>query len=226
MTRRNARLRREAGMTLIELLLAVTLFAAISGSIGVVLRVAFTTMNKIDAKVDFNRRVIASQRALDQILNGLIPVITPCAGQPVGFSGNPNVMRFVSSFSLTEGSRGRPQVVELFVDRNPKGGLRLLLNERPYFGKRSLTAVCGGPAVVAPNSFVLADRLALCQFAYRRLDKESKIETWSRGWIFPEWPTAIRLEMSPLEFIPNQIQPATVIAPIFVFNGNTDNALL
>ncbi len=218
------RRRRDAGMTLIELLIAVTLFTAISGSIGLVLRVAFTSMNKIDDKVDFNRRVIASQRAIDQILNGLIPVVTPCGGQPVGFGGGPAVMHFVSSFSLAEGSRGRPQIVELFVDANPKGGWRLLLNERPYLGKPSLTLGCGAPAVVTPSSFILADRLARCQFFYRRTEHDTGTEVWSANWVVPEWPSAIRLEMAPLQFIPNQIQPATVVVPIQVFNLNTNNA--
>ena len=217
-------LRRNAGMTLIELLLAVTLFAAISGSIGVVLRVAFISMDKIDAKVDLNRRVIASQRAIDQILNGLIPVVTPCGALPVGFGGNAVSMRFVSSFSLAEGSRGRPQIVELFVDSNPKGGVRLLLNERPYFGKRSLSAGCGAPAVVTSNSFILADRLARCEFSYRRTDYNSGSEAWLGSWGIPEWPSAIRLDMAPLTFVPNQIQPTTIVVALKVFNINTSDA--
>ena len=217
------RRRRDAGMTLIELLLAVTLFGAISASMGLVLNVAFTSLNKIDAKVDFNRRVISSQRALDQILNGLIPVVTPCAGKPVGIMGSVSAMRFLSSYSLTEGSRGRPQIVELFTAPSPNGGFRLLLNERPYLGKRMLTAICTLPFLTSDSSYILADRLERCLFSFRRIDRESGSEIWTANWGFPEWPSAIRIDMAPVKFQANQIQPSTVFAPLFVRNNNLDD---
>ena len=215
---------RQAGMTLIELLIAVTLFGAISASMGVVLNIAFTSMNKIDEKVDFNRRIIASQRTLDQILQGLIPVIAPCAGKPIGIAGIETGTRFLSSHSLTEGSRGRPQIVELFVSSSPNGGFRLLLNERPYLGKRSLAFACSQPFQVLDSSFILADRLSRCRFAFRRIDLASGSEIWFPGWAFPEWPSAIRIEMAPLKFQANQIQPATIYAPILVKDNNVDDA--
>lgn len=218
-----ARRRSQAGMTLIELLLAVTLFGAISASMGIVLNVAFTSMNKIDAKVEFNRRIISSQRSLDQILNGLIPVVTPCGGRPVGIMGSVNSLRFLSSYSLTEGSRGRPRIVELFAAPSPNGGFRLLLNERPYFGKRMLTAACSQPFLTAESSYILADRLDRCLFSFRRIDRESGGEMWTPSWVFPEWPSAIRIDMAPLKFQANQIQPATVYAPLFVRNNNLDD---
>ena len=224
MNKHRARRRRgNAGMTLIELLLAVTLFGAISASMGVVLNVAFTSLNKIDAKVDFNRRVISSQRALDQILNGLIPVVTPCGGRPVGMMGSATTMRFLSSYSLTEGSRGRPQIVELFTAPSPNGGFRLLLNERPYLGKRMLTAICGLQFLTNDSSYILADRLERCLFSFRRIDRESGGEMWTPAWVFPEWPSAIRIDMAPVKFQANQIQPATVFAPLFVKNNNLDD---
>src|SRR5436190_9324823 len=102
----------------------------------------------------------------------MMPVVTRCARQPVGFQGTPGGMRFLSSYSLTEGSRGRPQIIELFAAPSPEGGVRLLLNERPYFGKRSLSAACLTPIEPNPASFILADRLAQCSFGYRRLDKD------------------------------------------------------
>jgi prepilin-type N-terminal cleavage/methylation domain-containing protein len=217
-----ARRRNQAGMTLIELLIAVTLFGAISASMGVVLNIAFTSMNKIDTKVDSNRRIIASERTLDQILQGLIPVVTPCAGRPVGISGTESGLRFLSSHSLTEGSRGRPQIVELFADRSPNGGFRLLLNEFPYLGKRSLSAACTQPFRVLDTSFILADRLSRCRFAYRRIDEGSGAEAWFPVWVFPDWPSGIRIEMMPAKIQANQIQPTTVFAPILVKNTNVD----
>lgn len=214
---------RQRGMTLIELLLAVTLFGAISASMGIVLSVAFTSMNRIDTKVDFNRRILSSQRTIDQILQGLIPAVTPCAGRPIGMLGRPDGVRFVSSYSLTEGARGRPQIIEIFTDTSANQGYRLLLNERPYFGKPSLSAVCGLPFQVMETSFILADNLGTSKFSYRRRDPANGAEVWFPAWTFNEWPSGIRIDLTPTKLVPNQIQPTTVVAPLFVMNNNTDD---
>ncbi|MBM3760604.1 MAG: type II secretion system protein [Acidobacteria bacterium] len=216
----------QSGMTLIELLIAVTIFGAISASMGIVLNIAFTSMNKIDSKVDFNRRILSSQRTLDHILQGVIPINAPCAGLPVGIVGRQNAVRFVSSHSLTEGSRGRPQIVELFPDPSPNGGMRLLLNEQPFVGKFSLSSACAQPFIVRPTSFILADKLANVAFSFRKRDHSMPGELWLSGWSFPEWPSGIKIEMAPLKPIPGQIQPTTVFAPILIMNYNTDDASL
>jgi prepilin-type N-terminal cleavage/methylation domain-containing protein len=217
---------RQAGMTLVEMLLAITIFAIVSVSIGFILRTGFTTLDQINSKVNFNRRVIGSQKALEQILNGLIPVVTPCGGRPVGFQGSNTMMRFVSSYSLTEGSRGRPQIVELFTIKNDRGpGVRLLLNEYPYQGKRSLSVMCGLPPTATPNSFILADRLANCQFRFRRMETQLGIEMWLTEWIVPEWPSGISVDLAPVEVLANQIQPRPVFVPILVKDYNFESNL-
>jgi prepilin-type N-terminal cleavage/methylation domain-containing protein len=219
------RSRSQAGMTLIELLIAVTLFGAISASMGIVLNIAFTSMNKIDSKVDFNRRIIASQRTLDQILQGMIPVNTPCAGRPIGIVARQNGVRFVSSHSLGEGSRGRPQIIDLFFDASPNGGIRLLLNEQPYMGKASLTMACGQPFQTMQTSFILADRLSECRFSYRRREPGTVAEGWFPVWTYSDWPSGIRIDMAPSTLQRNQIQPTSVVAPILVMNNNIDDAI-
>lgn len=217
-----SRRRTQSGMTLIELLIAITLFGAISASMGIVLNIALTSMNKIDARVDFNRRTLASQRTIDQILQGVIPINAPCAGQTVGFVARGDSARFVSSHSLSEGARGRLQIVDLFAAESPNGGIRLLLNERPYLGRPSLAAACGLPFQVLPSSFILADRLGRIQFSFRRREQGTGVEIWTSGWAFPEWPSGIRLDLAPLKPIPGQIQPTTVFAPILILNFDFD----
>jgi len=221
----NRRRQSRAGMTLIELLIAVTLFGAISASMGVVLNIAFTSMNKIDAKVDFNRRVIASQRTLDQILQGLIPMVVPCGGRPIGIAANPASATFLSSHSLGGGSRGRPSIIRLFAAPSPNGGQRLLLNEYPYLGRFSLTQACAQPPIVEPASFILADRLSILAFSYRRRDPGSGAEIWVPFWSFPEWPSGVRIDMAPLLRQQNQIQPTVVFAPLMVMNNNADDTI-
>jgi prepilin-type N-terminal cleavage/methylation domain-containing protein len=202
---------RQAGMTLIELIVAVTLFALISGSIGVLLRVAFTSMERINSKVNFNRRVLGSQKALDQMLAGIMPVPAPCSGLNIPFQGSPGVMRFVSSYSLQEGSRGRPQIIELLVQPRPDGeGARLLVNQFPYLGPANLSAFCDTQPVARPTSFILSDRLSLCRFAYQRIEPGGGAANWYPNWRLTGWPTQIRVELAPLRLEPGQIQPVTV----------------
>jgi general secretion pathway protein J len=215
----SSRRRRQRGMTLIELLLAVTLFALIVTTSGFVFRTAFNTMNRIDEKVDLDRRVIGSQRTLDQILRGIMAINAPCGGQLVGFQGSSSVLRFVTSHSLSEGSRGRPHIVELIADAKSDGaGFRLVANEYPYLGRASLTFACAQPPVVRPSSFILADQLALCRFAFKRLDVGSGMETWFPAWVFGEWPRAIRIEMQPLNPTENRVQAASLHVPVLVRN--------
>ncbi len=211
------RARGQAGVTLLELLMAVTLFALLTVSSGIVLRVAFTSMNVIEAKVDLDRRVNGSQRALDQMLHGIMAVQGACAGVPVAFQGTESVMRFVSSYSLQEGSRGRPQIVELMSQQKTDGtGFRLVVNEYPYIGRASLAMVCSQPPQVRQSSFILADQLAYCRFLFKALDPGSGSETWVSTWMIPAWPRGVRVEMQPRKVGENRLQSATLSVPIVV----------
>jgi prepilin-type N-terminal cleavage/methylation domain-containing protein len=213
----------QAGMTLIEVLIAVLLFGAITASMGMVLNIALTSMNKIDSRVDFNRRFLASQRTLDHILQGIVPVNLPCAGLPVGILARQDGVRFLSTHSLGEGARGRPRIIELFGAASPNGGFRLLLNERLYLGRPSLSSACGLPFVTEPTSFILADKLGQLQFNYRRTEFSRPGELWTSSWIWPDWPSGIRIDMTPMKIQGNQLQPVTVFSPILIMNFNTDD---
>lgn len=218
-----ARRRRQAGVTLLELLLAVTLFALLTVSSGMVLRVALTSMNVIESKVDLDRRINGSQRALDQMLHGMMAVQGACGGVPISFQGTESVMRFVSSYSLQEGSRGRPQIVELISQQKPDGtGFRLVVNEYPYLGRGSLQMVCAQPPQVRQSSFILADQLSVCRFFFKALDPGSGSETWMANWMIPAWPRGVRIEMQPRRIGENRLQASTLSIPIMVRRAQTE----
>lgn len=214
---------RQRGVTLLELLMAVTLFALLTVSSGMVLRVAFTSMNVIENKVDLDRRINGSQRALDQMLRGMMAVPGACGAFPIAFQGTESVMRFVSSYSLQEGSRGRPQIVELIAQQKTDGtGWRLVVNEYPYLGRASLTMICSQPPVVRPSSFILADQLAVCRFFFKALDPGTSAETWLQAWMIPAWPRGVRVEMQPLVRGENRLQASTLSVPILVRRAQLD----
>src|SRR5262249_7282115 len=129
------------------------------------------------SKLMGNRRVAGAQRILEQELQGLIPVVARCGGEGGGpkspfFQGEPSAMRLGSTFSPQEASRGVPQILELFVTPSEDGkGVRLLLNEIPYYSPKLAGQLCVSPGHYQPvtmreRAFVLADDLAYCRFSY------------------------------------------------------------
>jgi len=229
--RRQDCLPHNAGVTLMELLIAVLLLSLLSVGLLFALRIGLNTYSKAQSRLMDNRRVSGAQRILEQQLAGLVPVVAECGGgvesggvKSQFFQGEPEVMRFVSAFSLQGAWRGRPQILEIFVIPGSDGaGVRLVVNELPYLGPQSVARICMGqnrfaPVSAAPTSFVLADRLAFCRFTF--LDQPVDVSLplrWFPRFVGPTWPQAVRIEMAPLVPDPGRLQPASLLAPIHVF---------
>jgi len=229
-----------AGVTLMEVMIAVTLLSLLTVGMAIAMRVGLNAYAKTDARLMVNRRVAGAQRVLEQELEGLMPLVLPClgAGDAGGgqkfamFQGEAQVMRLVSTFSLQQGWRGQPLLLELFVipgadDR----GVRLVVNELPYH-PIAVGRMCTGfgqdvsdlgltrfpPPQAGEGSFVLADKLAYCRFSYLQLSKADPTlpPVWLPMVAFQGWPQAVRVEMAPLEADPSSLQPISVTAPIRV----------
>jgi hypothetical protein len=242
MTRRG---RSQAGTTLIEVLIAVTLLSLLSVAMAFALRLGINAYQKTTAKLMEDRRVAGAQRVLEQELEGIVPVVGPCGpdAQPAAapdpswfpfFQAAPQVMRLVSTFSLQEAWRGNPHVLELFViPRDDGPGVRLVVNERPYYGPTMAGRLCTKlaadpdtgitvpqflPVMAGPQSFVLADRLAFCRFSYLWLiekpAKDGPFTIWSPTAQNANWPLAVRVEMAPLTADLSTLQPLTVTAAL------------
>jgi prepilin-type N-terminal cleavage/methylation domain-containing protein len=227
---------RESGVTLIEVLIAVTLVSLLSTGILMAIRIGLLSMEKANTRLMANRRVAGAHRILEQQIAGFMPVAAECMpapGQRVRirfFQGEPGAMRFVSSHSIQEASRGIPQVLEFVVIPGQDGaGVRLVVNEHPYAHPGAAGAFCLGvtpdpalgvalprfpPIQTGPFSFVLADRLAFCRFIFRENLPVPPFERWVPRWIKPEWPAAVRIEMAPLLPDPSRLQMMTVTAPL------------
>jgi prepilin-type N-terminal cleavage/methylation domain-containing protein len=227
----------ERGVTLVELLIAVTLVSLLSVAGLIALRVGIDAMEKSDERLMFNRRAMGAQRALEGQISGFMPVVADCAGATSGasavpvpfFEGEATTMRFVSSYSLEESYRGMARILEYNVIAGENGlGVRLVVNETLYAGARSAGNFCLGvapdlsgvahprwaPPQAGPASFVLADKLAFCRFSYlERLDL-APYERWVPRWAGQRWPLAVRLEMQPMEPSNTRVMPVTVTAPL------------
>lgn len=228
--------RTEQGVTLLELLIAVTLLSLLSVAMFSALRLGLSAFDKADNKLMANRRAAGAQRILQSEIEGLIPVKVACGAtdpsapvSPYGalpfFGGAPEALHLVSAFSLQEGWRGNPRILEMFVIPGESRGVRLVVNEIPYSGSYSAGRLCRSgpadgmpqflPAQAGPLSFVLADKLEYCRFSYLEPNIDpSKPPRWKPTWTEQVLPVAIRVEMAPLDPDPSQVQPITITAPL------------
>jgi prepilin-type N-terminal cleavage/methylation domain-containing protein len=215
----------QRGVTLLELMIAVTLVAGLSTGMLMAMRTSLLTYEKTAKRLESNRRFVKTQQMLSDQISAVMPVQGAClgdAGQTIGtpsfLSGSEDSLRLVSSYSIAEGARGYPQIVEYRVIAEQRGSVRLVATERPYTGPQSTTPYCGGapaPPVsaygfgaqsAAPEgaqpggSYVLAEHLAYCRFSYHEpYDQNRFIETaWLPLWDKPLLPAGVRIEMRPL----------------------------
>jgi len=232
--------RSRAGMTLIEVLIAISLLSFLSLAIMLALRIGLNALEKANRKLMDDRRIAGAQRILEAQLAGFMPVVALFAPSPDApgqkipfFEGRVQSMRFVSSYSLGEASRGMPQILEFQVIPGEEGrGVRLVVNENIYTGPRSAGRFSRGPGTdpqlgvltqlflpisVGPQSFVLADRLAYCRFSYLGMLPGMLVEQWKPAWVpVDHWPMAIRIEMASLDSDPGTLKPLTVTSPVHV----------
>ena len=227
----------QAGITLIEVVIAVTLLSMLSVGMLATIRMGFDALHKTNGRLMENRRVAGAQRLLEQQLGGFMPVKALCSGglgtPPTPFAffqGQPQSMRLVSTYSLQEAWRGQPRILELQVIQGDEGrGVRLIANEIPYTGPLSAGQSCLGmapdpvsgltmpqflPIQASAQSFVLADKLAWCRFSYLEPAKLPDIEHWRTDWVLPRWPMGLRVEMAPLEDNPARLRPLTITTAI------------
>jgi prepilin-type N-terminal cleavage/methylation domain-containing protein len=235
MTSRN----HQSGVTLIEILIAVSLLSLLSTGMLIAMRLGFSTMDKMDARLVMNRRVANSRLILENEINGFMFSVASFHPQPretapvYFFEAGTQRMRFVTTYSIDQAWRGHPQIVVLQVIPGERSdGVRLIVNEMQYTGPEqtgqqiaSVEPSLTGPAIIHyrdleanSQSFVLADRLAYCRFTYLEPLFDPPFQRWLASWTRPDiFPKAIRIEMAPLDIKPGELHPATVQVP-FPFN--------
>ncbi len=217
--RRSRRRMRQAGFTLIEMVLAISLVAAISTGMLMAMRNGLLTLDRIGTRLDENRRALALDRLLRGQLDGTFQVLARCGGTLRSvFTGSPTRMRLVTSYSRTAGSRGYPVVVEYTILPNPDGTLRLVAFEAPYSGPAAVEPFCKGQDETtnrAASAFVLADRLAFARFAYQDRDAQSGFGAkWLAGWTGFYLPAAVRVEMVAAGPLASRIPQGSVTVPL------------
>lgn len=237
------RYRTRRGVTLLELLIAVTLVSLLSVGILYAMRIGLMTLERTNDRLLANRRVLGAQRILDQQVANLMIVKTVCGGPRDEFGngmvpffhGEQSQMRFVSTYSINAASRGYPQVAEFTVIPGENGrGVRLVVNERPYTGPASIDFLCRSlapdpltgqfsgqfvPVQLGAAPFVIADKLAFCRISYQVYNPQNRQKVWVQRFAGTLAPAAIRLEMAPLEPNPSKLAMSTLVLPVRVYRN-------
>jgi type II secretory pathway component PulJ len=228
----------ESGVTLIEILIAVSLMSLLSVGMLVAMRLGFNTMDKTDTRLVRDRRVANSRGIIESEIDGFIFSMANYRPKPtetdqvVFLQTEAQSMRFVTSYSLEDAWRGRPRIAAMQVIPGDKNqGVRLIVNETQYTGPdqagQEITGIeqdPGEPRIVrfapilpGPQSFVLADRLAFCRFSYLEPRFTAPFQIWRPDWVQPQLlPLAVRIEMAPLDSGGSDLHISTVTVPINV----------
>ncbi len=227
--------KRESGLTLIEILVAISLLSLLSVGILMALRVGSTAWEKTNSNLMLDRRIATANAILHAELESILPVwaqfedpVARVQYMFVFFQGEPESMRFVTAYSLEGGIRGGLRLVELQVAPGERGK-RVLLNEQVYEGPLAggrvvetlrLDPLAGGlrpvfRAIAAlPSSFVIADELESCAFSYQNDEMGREPRRWAPVWTEQfRLPAAISIQLNRRRDSA-RLRPVTVTAPV------------
>jgi prepilin-type N-terminal cleavage/methylation domain-containing protein len=183
-----ARRRSEIGFTLIEVVLALSIF----GLIGAILYGAFSltqgAVEKSQASFEKNQRLRSFSDLVGSYIRSSYPYRASAQDQTVFYEGGEDSLTFVSSFSLAMGGRGMAKIHIYRDGEANQNGLLKLEEESPV--RFDDDADDAGQR----NSITLQEGVGSLRIAY--LDPQSADETWEDNWDGQErrvLPRAVRL---------------------------------
>jgi prepilin-type N-terminal cleavage/methylation domain-containing protein len=165
---------RSAGFTLIEVVLALTIFALIGG----ILYGAFSLSHSAVEKSQVNSTRNQKQRSIADLLGSYVRSTFPYRESPqeqtAFFEGDVESLTFVSAYSQGMGGRGMAKIqISMDEDDNGRGTVKL---EETAPVRLSSESGVGGQTY----SIILQDNVKEFRLAY--LDPQAEEETWEDRW--------------------------------------------
>jgi len=210
------RTQSQRGVTLVELMVVITLVAALTTGMMMAMRIGINTLEKTQTRLEENRRTMAVQQLITRQIGGVMPVLADCHGLRPAFNGTSDTLHLVTTHSWAEGARGYPRVVEYRVLAAPGGGVRLVMSESVYYGPASTALLCPDNFAPPAGAIELAENLAYCRFVYHEALPSMDAGAWVYAWDRPNLPSAVRVEMAPRESNASRLPMATLHIPIHV----------
>jgi prepilin-type N-terminal cleavage/methylation domain-containing protein len=181
----------QTGFTLIEVMLAMTIFALMSTVLYGAFALSHSAVEKSQRSFERNQKLRAVDELVGSYIRSAYPYRSSPQGAPIFFTGEQADLTFVSSFSIAMGGRGMAKV-HLFWegDKNRAGVLRLeeetpvrILSEEENEGHQGVS-----------NGLVVREGVKAFRITY--LDPQSDEEKWEERWDAREknvLPRAVRL---------------------------------
>lgn len=179
------------GFTLIEVILALTIFALMSG----ILYGAFSLSQSAVEKSEANSTRNQKQRAIADLLGSYVRSGFPYRESPqdpsVYFDGDSDSVTFVSAYSQSLGGRGMAKI-QISQDEGSNGWSSIKVEET------TPVRVSGDAGSGVSHSIVLQDNVKDFRLDY--LDPQSDDEKWEERWDGKEkriLPRAVRISYTP-----------------------------
>jgi hypothetical protein len=150
------------------------------------MRGGLLSLNKIQSRLE-RISMLGYQASSTQLrVSAPAPPNDPQATLPP--SGSASALQMVSTFSISEGTRGSPRIVEYQVTPDEGGTVKLMVYERLYAGPASVAGFCSETIAIqgSPQFLMAAGRLAYCRFSYRQIDPDTQFRgpNWVPVWGF------------------------------------------
>lgn len=180
------------GLTLIEVIIALTVTALVVGILLSALRLGHRSQEKGSQRQELSQRVRILADRVSWLIRGAYPyAISGAEGKVVYFSGSPGSVGFVTtSVERAQGTledRAGLKWVRMFAEEE-RG---LVIEEKVYFGEEVFERGGG-------SQYVLDPTVKSVEFQYLDVDEKEGIEEWTDEWD-PEdreyLPSAVRVSM-------------------------------
>jgi len=213
--RRGHFLRGESGLTLLELIIAITISGLVALAVTVSLRIGVRAWEKSQGAVLALRRQANAADLLPAQLGGGVMRIVEVElfnrrQRMPFFFGDETRLVFLSTYSAAQHGRGGMVVADYFVEQQPDRTWKLWLNEQPALDDEWLARWVVGTVATseggekpqlrpfdADRAMLLFQGLAECRFQYLR--ETSATAEWVAPWSLlanPYVPPAIRLQLA------------------------------
>jgi len=186
MTNRSSTISKQVGFTLIEVMLALTLFALLGTILYGAISLGHRAVEKTEASFEKNQKLRSAVDLLGTYIRSSYPYrFSPQDPTPF-YSGEETELSFVSAVSLTMGGRGLAKIHLSWDGQDDGAGVLQVEEQVPM----RVSDDSGGYT----NSIVLTDQIAGFRLTY--LDPQNEKQDWVERWDPAErktLPRAVRL---------------------------------
>ena len=220
----------EAGVTLLELLVSMTIVALLATTALFAWRVGVSAWEKANEQLEHDRTVLAAHHLVSEQIASMLPYQAQVerGGRVLFFQGEAETARFVTRYSLTHRAASGLYLAEYHVAEQTDGTKQLLLQETPVWGNEELGARIAGreseagvlrtqfhPFERGPATVVLLEGLEECRFEYYLPATPGRPGSWTEAWSGggDNVPAAMRIHAVPREDS-GKLSPVTIAAAV------------